>query len=189
MKKKKIELNPKYLILIVIIIFLLIINLVLFLKRVLIPKQQEEQAITNSVNNNNKNKTKEYKVPQSDEEIKAYLATLKEGNRIEYYCGKFIKLIDEKEYEKAYKLLYSEFKQNYFPTIEDFIKYVENFYPESYALEYDDIDRYNNIYVIRLKILDYNSSPSDEPKVQRVVIRENDYNDYVVSFQVVKEAE
>ena len=57
------------------------------------------------------------------------------------------------------------------------------------VLEYDDIDRYNNIYVIRLKILDYNSSPSDEPKVQRVVIRENDYNDYVVSFQVVKEAE
>ena len=185
MKNNK-EFDVKYLILIIMVIFLLIINLILFLKKVVEPKQQDTQALANS-SKYTTNKTTNYKVPQTDEEIIKYLSTLGEGNRIEYYCGKFINLITEKEYEKAYRLLYSEFKEKYFPTLEDFVKYVEKFYPESYAIDFDDIDRYNNIYVIRVKILDYNSTAQDEPLIQRVVIRENNYNDYVVSFQVVKE--
>ena len=90
-----------------------------------------------------------------------------------------------KDYEKAYNMLYSEFKQKYFQTLDEYEEYVEKIYPNFFAVQYDDFSRQGDIYVIRLIIIDpKNSEKSGEENSQRIVIKENDFNDYVISFQV-----
>ena len=103
---------------------------------------------------------------------------------MEYYCGEYFKHLEHKEYDQAYALLYPEFKQNYFPTLEEYETYIKNNYPKSWALEYEDITRQGNIYVLKLKILDILGTKDNE-KSQRIVIKENNYNDFVISFQLI----
>lgn len=180
--KKKLEL--KDIILLITILILIIVNLVLLLKKIVLPKQKEESTNWKlSAVNETTNVTK---VPQTDDEIIRYLSTLNERARIEYYCGQFIKYIKYADYSSAYGLLYDEFKQNYFPTEQDFANYITEFYPKFFALEYDDISMQGDIYVIRLKVINTIDSNAEE-KIQRIVIKENYYNDFVMSFQVEQE--
>lgn len=187
MSKIQSKIEIKDLIIIIILIFLIIINLILYLKQVLIPKQEQEDFIKEqtTVISEESEEKQQVSVPQTDEEITKYLSTLGERDRMQYYCGEYIKHLKHKEYEQAYNMLYTEFKQNYFPTIEEYEEYVKKFYPEYFALQYDDITRQGDIYVLRLKIIDaMNSEKSEEENIQRVVIKEYNYNDFVISFQV-----
>lgn len=179
----------------IIILTLIIIALILYLTKIVIPKQNEKNMNYNTTyqkqtSNNGKNKTENTtkELRRTNEEIIKYLSTLNEGNRMEYYCGKFLRLIEDHEYEKAYSYLNKDFINNYFPTAEDFKKYIINNFPEEYSIEYDDVQRFNDVYVLRLKIYDYKTL-NKEPKIQRVVIKEHEYNNYEVSFQVEKESE
>lgn len=182
------KLDKKDIILIITIIILIIINLTIYLKKVLIPKQENKlstnqfSTVVSESTQEQNNQTVE--VPKTNEEIIKKLSTLGERDRMEYYCGVYFKHIEKKEYDEAYKLLYSEFKEKYFPTIEEYEEYIEKTYPKNWALEYDDITRQGSIYVLRLKILDILGSKDDE-KIQRIVVKENNYNDFVISFQVI----
>ena len=53
------------------------------------------------------------------------LADMKERDRIEYYFSVFIKAIENKNYEKAYEMLYEQFRNNYFPTLSEFEELVK----------------------------------------------------------------
>ena len=180
------KIDVKLLILILIVIVLIIINLILYTKKSLQPSLEIEKANETIVIAGEENvKTPQpVHVPQTDEEIIAMLAGYKERDRIEYYCGQYFKHLERHEYDAAYNLLYTEFKQNYFPTVEEFEEYVKNTYPAQWALDYDDITRQGDIYVLRLKILDVLGSRENE-KIQRLVVKENYYNDFVISFQVI----
>ena len=185
MSKLQTKIEFKYLILILIVIMLIIINLILFAKKIVIPKQQQEKKyqLTTVVKEKEKS-TQTITVPQTDEELIKRLSTLGERDRMEYYCGVYFKYLENKEYEKAYNLLYTEFKTKYFPTIEEYEQYIQKTYPQTWALEYDDITRQGSIYVLKLKILDILGSKENE-KSQRIVIKENSYNNFVISFQVI----
>lgn len=182
------KLDKKDIILIITIVILIIVNLTVYLKKVLIPKQGNElstdQSSTVVAKSEKKENSQTVEVPKTNEEIVKKLATLGERDRMEYYCGVYFKHIEKKEYDEAYKLLYPEFKQKYFPTIEEYEQYIQKTYPKNWALEYDDITRQGSIYVLRLKILDILGSKDNE-KVQRIVVKENNYNDFVISFQVI----
>ncbi len=103
---------------------------------------------------------------------------------MEYYCGVYFKHLEKKEYEEAYSLLYKDFKEKYFPTIESYKEYVSKIYPQNMVLEYNDITRQGSIYVLRLDVIDILKT-SKEKFSQRIVIKENTYNDFVISFQVI----
>ena len=182
------EINKTYLILIIFIVIIFIFNLVLYLKKVAKPAQDFEiksQKSQNYIKNETKEKEKKQKeIPTNEDEVKKYLSTLGEGDRMTYYCGQFINCIDNQEYEKAYNMLYAEFKQNYFPTLQEFENYVKNYYPRFFGVKYDDIERYKDTYVIRLKIQDFQAAEGSEEKIQRIVVREYEYNNYVISFSV-----
>lgn len=187
MLKNKKNKNLDIIILIILILFLIILNLVLYVNKILKPQQDEIKPTQIQQENLAKNISKKIpaNIPQTDTEIITYLQSLNEGDRIAYYCGQFIRYVDEEDYEKAYNLLYDEFKQNYFPTLESFEDYCKNFYPRFFGVIYDDIDRYaENTYVFRLIIVDYKASAENAEKIQRIVIREYGYNDYKVSIQV-----
>ncbi|MBR3673081.1 MAG: hypothetical protein IKN65_02145 [Clostridia bacterium] len=169
----------------IILVFLLLILIIVFLsiyvktnskvdentseKKFTVVKESEKQQIT---------------VPQTDEEIIKKLSTQGEWDRMDYYCGVYFKHLAEKEYESAYNLLYSEFKEKYFPTLETFREYVEKTYPNDFSWVDDDITRQGNIYVLKVKLLDTKGTKDNE-KSQRIVLKENNYNDFVISFQVI----
>jgi hypothetical protein len=175
--------DKKLLILMLVVIVLIIINLILFTKKSLQPKHEENNNQT-EIGVEEEKKSEEVVVPKTEEDVIKMLSGYKERDRMEYYCGQYFKHIEKKEYEAAYNLLYDDFKQNYFSTIDEFKDYIEKTYPHEFALDYDDITRQGDIYVLRLKILDVLGSRENE-KIQRIVIRENNYNDFVISFQVI----
>ena len=187
MSKLQNKLEKVDIILIIVILILIVVNLSIYWIEIGEPKyliQQSASPSTTKVETKKKEETKTIEIPQTQEEIIKKLATLGERDRMEYYVGQYFKHLEKKEYEEAYNMLYAEFKENYFPTLEDYTSYVQSFYPAKWALVYDDITRQGNIYVLKLKILDIFGSEEDE-KQQRVVVKENNYNNFVISFQVI----
>ncbi len=174
-------------ILIIIILILIVVNLVLYTKKIEQPKYMMYQTSENTsptFDKKDKEETQIVEVPQTEQEIIQKLSTLGERDRMEYYCGIYFKHIEKKEYEEAYNLLYPEFKEKYFPTLEEYETYINNTYPANWGLEYEDITRQGYIYVLKLKVLDLFGSKENE-KSQRIVIKENNYNDFIISFQVI----
>ena len=189
MSKVGSRIEKKDIILILIILILIIVMLVLFVKTIMYPKTttQVPNYTPKTTRSAETGKKVVVQVPQTDDEIIKMLADnnrFQERDRIEYYCGEYFKHLENKEFDKAYDLLYPEFKNKYFPTLEEYKAYIERTYPADYAFIYDDISRQGDIYVLRLKICDVLGSRENE-KIQRVVIRENNYNDFVLSFQVI----
>ena len=175
--------------LMLIVLILIIINLIVYTKYFTQSKKEPVYQITKSSTTSTGSTSKNSKkdtvtVPKNEEELIKKLSTQNERDRMEYYCGVYFKHLEHKEYEEAYKLLYKEFKDKYFPTLDKYKEYIEKTYPQNWALEYDDITRQGNIYVLKLKVLDILGNKKNE-KSQRIVIRENTYNDFVISFQVI----
>lgn len=106
-----------------------------------------------------------------------------ERTRMQQYCGKFIRYIEGKEYDKAYALLYPDFKNNYFPTLEDFQKYAEEKFPSTLiSVEYNNIERQGKYYILFTTVkTPLNSSYSMD---QKFILIENGFNDFQLSFDV-----
>lgn len=106
-----------------------------------------------------------------------------ERTRIQQYCGKFIRYVENKEYDKAYALLYPDFKNNYFPTVEDFSKYAQEQFPSTLiTVEYDNIERQGKYYILFTTI----TTPlnTDYEMEQKFILIENTFNDFQLSFDV-----
>lgn len=131
-------------------------------------------------------KTEEEIRDMEKENITAKVQDMKERDRMEFYFGMFLNYIEDAEYQKAYDLLYTEFKQNYFPTLEDFTEYVQKTFPKMSEITYNNIERNGDVYVLWITITDIlNGKPGDEKQEINIVIQENDYNDFVMSFSVI----
>lgn len=181
--KNKPIIYPGEIILVICILVLICVNIILVIKNILEPKSEQEK--------NAQMQEQQQQTTSQDQQITSeeyQLSLLKQGterDRIEYYCGQFFKCIENKNYTKAYEMLYPEFKENYFPTIEKFKEYVQKTYPSKMSIYYDDFDRQGDIYITVVKISDLFSENSEETFTQRIVVKENDYNNYVLSFQVI----
>lgn len=110
------------------------------------------------------------------------LYDMSEQERITYYCAEFFKLVDKENYSKAYELLYSEYKENYFPTETSFSEYMKQYFPEDFSLDYTNFERLGDIYVLWVDVSDTLNGSMGHNFSMNVVIQENDFNDYVLSF-------
>ena len=106
-------------------------------------KQRDEQLA-----NIRKTKTEEEKNKEELEEVKE----MEEKKRITYYFSKYITYLEEKNYEKAYNLLYEDYKNNYFPTLEDFEKYAKERYPDFMRIEHTYMSRQGDYYILTVNI-------------------------------------
>ncbi len=157
---------------VVLLIVILAINFGLTQKKKEIPNQQEQ--------------TKEERANLENENIIAKLQDMEERDRIEYYFGMFLREMEEEEYEKAYQLLYEDFKKNYFPTLDSFTQYAQKTFPEMPVIEYENIERNGDVYILWITIDDaLKGGPNTEKQKMNVVVRENDYNDFEMSFSVI----
>lgn len=118
----------------------------------------------------------------NNEEILSDLYDMTEQERITYYCAEFFKLVDNRNYEKAYEILYSEYKENYFPTETSFSTYMQQYFPEDFSLNYTNFERLGDIYVLWVDVNDTLNGSYGHNFSMNVVIQENDYDDYVLSF-------
>ncbi len=188
MAKLKNKFDKNEFILILIIAILIVVDLILYAKYILVPKKnqefQQKSVIKTISNQDESNKPVFQTLPRTVDDTTKYLSSLDERSRMEYYCSEYFSHIEKKEYESAYNMLYAEFKQNYFPKLEDFEAYIEKTYPSQFAISYDDITRQGSIYVLKISVLDILGS-RDNKKTQRIVLKENNYNDFVISFQVI----
>ncbi len=105
-----------------------------------------------------------------------------ERDRIDYYFSIFLKYIENGKYEKAYDLLYSEFKNNYFPSLTEFEDYVKKYFPISSGVIYDNIERLGNIYILWVNVEDLLDESSNNKFSMNVCIEEYGFNDYKISF-------
>lgn len=141
---------------------------------------KEEQKI--NVTSSSNKEEKESKVRQMDLEK---LKKMGERDRMNYYFSYFVDLIENKAYETAYGMLYSEFKENYFNNLNQFIEYATVTFPKMANLNYTNIERNGDIYVLWVEVTDVLNGRKDEKTEINVVIRENDFADIEMSFTVI----
>jgi len=107
---------------------------------------------------------------------------MQERTRIEYYVTKFINYAENEEYEKAYDLLNEDYRKNYFPTESSFRDYAKETFTKMLNVEYTNIERNGDIYVSWVTITDALNGTRDSGKEFNFVIKENDFNDFELSF-------
>lgn len=112
------------------------------------------------------------------------LAGKGERERMEYYVKSFIDAVENKNYEDAYDMLYDDFKNNFFPTLDEFEKYAKNTFPTLCNLEYTNIERNGDVYVLWITLSD-TLAGKDSAVEMNFVVQENDLNDFVMSFTVI----
>lgn len=112
------------------------------------------------------------------------LASKGERERMEHYVKSFISAVEEKKYEDAYNMLYDDFKKNYFPTLSDFEKYAKSTFPSLCNIEYTNIERNGDVYVLWITLSDSLAS-KDSAIEMNFVVQENGLNDFVISFTVI----
>lgn len=112
------------------------------------------------------------------------VASLNERDRIEYYVSKFVEAIEEKDYEKAYDMLYDDFKENYFPTLSSFEEYAESKFSKVLSLDHTNFERNGDYYILWITMSDPLSGKSSS-KDMNFVVRENALNDFDLSFSVI----
>lgn len=174
--KNQDELVMKIIVAVLVIIILLVINSVLNL----IKSGQtidKEKSTTPAVV-----VTPETIQEEEDRTELELLKSMNERNRIEYYITKFINYVENGEYEQAYSLLNKEYKETYFPTESSFRDYASQTFSKMLDVEYVNFERNGNIYVSWLNIADSINGSPDEKKEFNFVVKENDFNDFELSF-------
>ena len=179
MEKSKKE-NKILTVIAICLIILIVILTILF--QVLLPniKEKPDTENDNFVSNNELTEESMYK-PSQNEWMTLQLSG--EESRIKYYVGTFISTyIGDEKYEMAYDLLSDGFKANYFETYEKFESYAKEKYPTSLSLNYGEIQREGELYIIDVTVEDFFNEKATF--TQTFVIKENNFNDYELAFSV-----
>jgi len=108
-----------------------------------------------------------------------------ERDRMNYYFSYFVDLVENKSYRAAYDLLNEEFKENFFETLEEFTEYAKKTFPKMANLNYTNIERNGEIYVLWVEITDVLNGRKDEKVEINVVIKEKDFAEIEMSFTVI----
>ena len=164
------------LLLVIVVLILIAINIMIYINN----HKEIENLDTNETNLIQENIAFSEGTIQNT--ITSKLESMPERNRIQTYFGRFITYIENKDFENAYKLLNDNFKNNYFADIETFKNYFEN-YPNNIAVNYTNIERQGEIFVLTVEISDMFDEEA-KPITKRVVVRENGLNDFKISFEV-----
>lgn len=95
----------------------------------------------------------------------------------------FIKMINNKDYKNAYECLSSEFKQNYFKTIDEFKNYVQkNFYDTNY-ITIKNVQTKSNVYTCTANIKSGVGVAADDMD-KNFIIKLNPNAEFELSFEV-----
>lgn len=117
------------------------------------------------------------------EEFKSTYDGLNESNKIATNIEKFIKCINNKDYNQAYSFLDEEFKNNYFKDVNRFKEYVENNFYENNILGKIDIKNEGNIFICKVPIKS-GISASAKKMTKTFIMQLKEGTEFVMSFSV-----
>lgn len=188
-KSRTIEIDATLILLVIIFLVTIAVNLKVLIDKFIAPATSNKliaRKYEELIEERDSKLAELRKIKNSDEIYQEELAEVKkmaEKKRMTFYFSKFITYIEEKDYGKAYSILYDEFKQNYFPTYESFKEYAEKKYPDFMRIEHTYMSRQGEYYILTVDIYDLLTNKLVEEQ-QRYVIKENDFYDYALSFEV-----
>lgn len=148
-------------------ILIVCLLLLLFVIQLVKPKEPKVEMVTQE---------------ERKESMTDYVRNRNEKERMQVYLAEYLKHLERREYELAYDLLYPQFKQNYFPSKEAYIDYVKTNYSDLMMVNYEDIQRQGNYYILTVTIT--NLGEMENTISQKFILYENGLNDYTLSFQV-----
>lgn len=170
--------RKQIIILSIITMIMMIINIIIYINKIAAPTSNN-----NKIEKQYEEDLASLKSEQTDKERLNYLKGLTEQERIIDYIAKYIKAIEDKDYDLAYSLLYPDFKKNYFKTQDKFKEYCQNTYPQLISIEKKSFIREGIYYIIDISILDF-VNLNNEAKNVKFVLIENNYDNFYLSFQV-----
>lgn len=164
-------------ILLIIVICLIIVIALTYMSNKLRNQEKDYSGLT-------ENELVQVVQDEIDEMNKNALSAKGERDRIEYYVASFLDAIEAEEYEKAYNMLYGEFKERYFSTLSSFEEYAKTKFSKELIVEYTNIERNGDYYVLWATISDPLAGKASSREIN-FVVQENDLNDFVMSFSVI----
>lgn len=123
-----------------------------------------------------------YTIPTED-----FIETYNESNdgeKIVLNIKKFFMGIDDKNYGYAYSLLAESFKNNKYPTKNDFITYAEQNFFEKNKIEYVNYKEETGLYIYKITVSDATGKNADT-KQFNMIIKLNSGTDFEMSFSEI----
>jgi len=77
-----------------------------------------------------------------------------------------------------------KFKTNYFPTLSSFEEYAKTKFPRMISLQHNNFERNGDYYILFITMSNLLGSKNDQIEIN-FVVKENDLNDFVLSFSVI----
>ena len=101
--------------------------------------------------------------------------------KVQLNIDKFIKMLNNKDYKNAYKILDDEFKNNYFKTEEDFKNYMKNNLFEFNNVSYEEFSQEDEINIYKIIVSD-KTLKNDKKIKMNIIMQLKDGTDFVMSF-------
>lgn len=168
----------KIILIVIVILILIALNIMVYVNEHTNKNESKEENVINTIVEHNIATEEE-----TDSSRKEMLSDYPEASRIKAYIGQYFSAIDYKDYETAYNILYENFKNTYFKTLEEFEIYAKEKYPDEIMVEYTNMEREGTMYIMTVKITD-TLNKDYQPFEQNIVVLENNLNDFVLSFNV-----
>lgn len=179
-KKKKSNSNLNILLILCFIVIMCMIIITIVLEK---NKSTTENISDEQISIDIQKQLEEEQIKTEDGVIISKLMNMEERDRIEYYFSRFIDAVESSSYDKAYEMLYDEYKKNYFPSLSEFEKYAKETFPSMMSVKHTNFERSGDVYVLFVTISDSLSYGNENE--MRFVIKENSYNDFTMSFSVI----
>lgn len=165
------------------LIALIAIILIIIVNNIIKKSKRSKEIDTSDLATLTPQTTFQTKETEIDKNISKKTIKSDERRRMQIYFGQYMRLIDTKQYEKAYSKLNPEFKQVNFTDINKFIEYCKKTYPSTSSIEYDTINRNGDMYILTVNITD-SFNTNFKTVTQRIVVKEISNNNYEISFQL-----
>ncbi len=101
--------------------------------------------------------------------------------KVQLNIDKFIKMLNNKDYKNAYKILDDGFKNNYFKTEEDFKNYMKNNLFEYNNVSYEEFSQEDEINIYKIIVSD-KTLKNDKKIKMNIIMQLKDGTDFVMSF-------
>ncbi len=103
--------------------------------------------------------------------------------KVKLNVDKWIKMLNNRDYENAYKQLDKKFREEKFGTAEEFEKYMRDNFPLHYKLSVGATEEVNGVYNQRIKLKDITGESKEEIDNTIIMQLQDDY-EFVMSFEV-----
>lgn len=103
--------------------------------------------------------------------------------RARKYLNIFINNIKENKYDEEYFKMYYEFKNIFFPTLQDFENYMKENFPKDPAVKINNFEAAGDLFILFVDIVN-KDNPERTLKNMKFVYKEENLMEYVFSFSV-----